>query len=85
MPFGPKIFGLFADYGMFENGLSSKVYTAFNAGIGMRLGKVFGLYFPVYMTKEMDAAYGNANYATRIRFTLKLNITNKPLNLSGIL
>ncbi|MCC6702079.1 MAG: M1 family metallopeptidase [Fluviicola sp.] len=85
MPFGPKIFGLFADYGMFENGLSSKVYTAFNAGIGMRLGKVFGLYFPVYMTKEMDAAYGNANYASRIRFTLKLNITNKPLNLSGIL
>lgn len=81
----PKIgiFGLFADAGAFHNGKT--VNTAFNAGLGIRLGKIFGLYFPIYMSKELEASFGNSNYAEKIRFTLKLNVVGKGLKLSSLL
>lgn len=77
------IFGVFADAGVFYNGTSTN--TVFNTGIGMRLGKVFGLYFPVWMNKEMNDSYPDLDYAKRIRFTLKMNIVNKNLNLGSFL
>jgi hypothetical protein len=76
------IFGIFADAGAFSNGVS--VNSVVNTGIGMRLGQVFGLYFPVWMSKNLDDSYGNSNYAERIRFTLKMNIVNKGLSLNSL-
>jgi hypothetical protein len=81
----PKIgiFGLFADAGVFHNGTT--INSAINMGVGIRLAKVFGLYFPVWMSKELDNSFGNSNYAERIRFTLKINVVNKGLKLSSLL
>jgi hypothetical protein len=77
-----SIFGLFADLGAFHNGTA--LNSAVNAGIAMRLGKVFGLYFPLYMSTELKASYGNSSYSEKIRFTLKMNIVNKGIKLSSL-
>ena len=82
----PKIsfIGVFADYGVFKNGPSSNVNSALNTGVGLRIAKVFGLYFPLWMSDEMNDSFGT-NYVDKIRFTLKLNPMNKPLKLSSLL
>ena len=82
-PIKPNIFGVFADFGTFYNG--SSFNGAINTGLALRLGKIFGVYFPVWMSKQMDAAYNSQNYAERIRFTLKMNIQSKPINFMELL
>lgn len=77
------IFGLFADAGVFSNGIS--LNSAINTGVGIRLAKIFGLYFPIWMSKELDDSFGNSKYAEKIRFTLKINVVNKGLKLSSLL
>jgi len=85
LPFGPKIFGVFADAGVFPGPLNDgKVMSAFDVGLGIRLGKIFGLYFPLYNSQDMENAYASKNYTTRIRFTLRFNLANKPLNIGGL-
>lgn len=81
----PKIgiFGLFADLGTFHNGIA--LNSMINTGVGMRFGKVFGLYFPIWMSKELNNSYGNSKYAEKIRFTLKMNIVNKGIKLSSLI
>ena len=83
LPLKPGIFGIFADAGGFQNG--NVFYAAFNTGLGVRLGKVFGIYFPLYMSKNLEDAYGNAKYGEKIRFTLKLNFVNKPFSLGNFM
>jgi hypothetical protein len=79
-PIGPNIFGIFADAGVFANPLNNgSARAAYDVGLGIRVGKVFGLYFPVYISDDMDNAYASANYGSRIRFTLQLNILNRGL------
>ena len=80
----PKIgfLGLYADYGVFSNGVS--VNSAINTGVGVRFGKVFGLYLPVWMSKELNDSFGNSPYAEKIRFTLKFNPVNRNLNLTSL-
>lgn len=77
------IFGLFADAGVFSNGVS--VNSVLNTGVGVRIAKVFGLYFPVYMSKELNDSFGNSKYAEKVRFTLKMNLVNKGLSLNSLL
>jgi hypothetical protein len=77
------IFGIFADAGVFDNG--SSINSVFNTGIGVRISKVFGLYFPVWMSTNLKDSYGNSNYAEKIRFTLRMNVVNKPIKLSSLL
>jgi hypothetical protein len=74
-----SIFGVFADFGTFYNGTS--VNSAINAGAAIRISSVFGMYFPIWMSKELDASYGNSKYGEKIRLTLKLNLVNKGLKL----
>jgi hypothetical protein len=69
--------GVFADFGAF--GTQVDVEFAANVGLGMRLGDVFGIYFPLYSTDNIMQSLGG-NYAVRIRFTLKMNLVNQ-LNL----
>jgi hypothetical protein len=59
--------------------------SAINTGIGLRFGKAFGLYLPIWMSKELKTSFGNSNYAEKIRFTLKINLVNKGLKLSSLL
>lgn len=75
LPYIPKLFGAFIDAGLFHNGTSES--TAINMGLGMKLGDVFGVYFPLWMSQELSASFGNSRYAEKIRFTLNLNIANK--------
>jgi len=86
LPYVPKIFGVFADFGVFPNALSGeKALVAYDLGLGMRLGKVLGLYFPLLISEDMNNAYGTMNYTARIRFTLRMSITNRGLNLGSLL
>jgi hypothetical protein len=83
LPIKPNLFGLFVDYGLFENG--NNLESMFNSGIGLRISKFFGLYFPVLMSDNLSLSYGTANYWSKIRFTLRLNFVNKPFNISNLL
>lgn len=83
IPVKPNIFGVFADVGTFYNGVN--YHSAINTGLALRLGNVFGVYFPLWMSKQMDASYGSKNYAERIRFTLKFNIQSKPLKFTDLI
>jgi hypothetical protein len=94
LPIKPGIFGVFADFGAFWNNIDStgvnpgtnsiKVNTAANAGLAIRISNFFGVYFPLWMSNELDQSFGNSSYLTKIRFTMKFNIMNKSINLSGL-
>ena len=89
LPIKPGIFGAFFDVGTFHNGIT--LNTVYNAGLGVRLGDIFGLYFPIpgLISPQIEDTFkdgdGKIQYGQMIRFTLKFNIFNKPLNLSGLL
>ncbi|MBI1838316.1 MAG: hypothetical protein HYR91_13725, partial [Flavobacteriia bacterium] len=77
LPIKPNCFGIFADAGAFSK--SGVVYGVFNTGIGFRISKVFGIYFPLYQSQNESMLF--TNYSSKIRFTLKMNIVNKGLRL----
>jgi hypothetical protein len=77
------IFGVFADFGAFSNGFS--VNTAINTGLAMRFGKVFGVYFPIWMSKELNDSYNGGKYGEKIRFTLKMNLVNQSGKLFSLI
>lgn len=83
LPINPNLLGVFYDAGLFSNG--TNIVAAHNMGLGLRLSKIFGVYFPLWMSKNLDASYGNLNYGAKIRFTVKLNLVNKSLKLSNLL
>ncbi len=83
LPYLPNFLGIFADVGVFDNGTS--IESAINTGIGMKIGDVFGLYFPVWMSKELNDSFGNSGYGSKIRLTLSINVFNKPFNLNQFL
>lgn len=72
--------GVFGDFGTFYNG--NVVNYVFNAGLGIRLSSIFGVYFPLVQSSSIGDLY--ANYTGNIRLTLKFNPFNKPFSLSGI-
>jgi hypothetical protein len=76
------IFGIFADAGVFDNGTS--LNSVWNAGVGMRISKVLGVYFPIWMSTNLKDSYGNSSYTEKIRFTLKMNIVNKGISLNSL-
>jgi hypothetical protein len=67
--------GVFADLGA-VGGDSGTEFVG-NIGLGMRLGEVFGVYFPIYSTDNIIQSTGSNAYAERIRFTLKMNLVNQ--------
>jgi hypothetical protein len=80
LPIKPDFLGAFADFGAFSNG--SIVNGAFNTGLAIRLSTFFGVYFPLYRSENMGDLY--TNYSDNIRFTLKLNMVNRGIKLSGL-
>jgi hypothetical protein len=84
-PIGPNIFGIYADFGLFDQAYKSTPTQVYDLGLAIRLGTIFGIYFPVVQSDNITKAYSSANYLERIRFTLKFNLTNKPLDLMKLL
>jgi hypothetical protein len=74
----------FADAGVFEENNTSDTKYAINTGIALRISNVFGLYFPLWMSEDLNNSYSSNNYAERIRFTLKLNLVNNGSFISSI-
>jgi hypothetical protein len=79
-----SMFYAFADAGIFEDNMTNSTKVAINTGLALRISNVFGLYFPIWMNKDLEDSYSNSNYAERIRFTLKMNLVNKGSFVSGI-
>lgn len=85
LPLKPGIFGIFVDAGGFQKG---NTFTGvLSTGIGVKLSKVFSVYFPVYMSKNLVNVYKatDAKYLEKIRFTIRLNALNKPFKLGDLL
>jgi hypothetical protein len=74
----------FADAGIFDDKSTSDTQYAINTGLALRISNVFGLYFPLWMSEDLNNSYSGTNYAERIRFTLKLNLVNKGSFVSSI-
>jgi hypothetical protein len=78
----PKLgfLGLFADGGAFFDG--NTINYAYNAGLGLKLGNIVGIYVPLVRSRDMGDPL--VNFSNNIRITLKLNPFNKPINVSGL-
>lgn len=83
LPLPTGLIGLYADAGLFHNGIS--IQSAFQFGVGIRAGKFLGVYFPIWMSKELNDSFGNSPYSEKIRFTLNLNQLNKPLRINSFI
>jgi hypothetical protein len=81
LPIQPNMFVAFADFGVYDNGVG--VSTLYNAGLGINLGDVVGVYFPLIQSNNMGDLY--LNYKSSIRLTLRFNPFNLPFKLSSIL
>ena len=66
--------GVFADVGAVD--LNGTVYGMYNTGLGIRIGKVFGIYFPLLTSDNLIQGMLSENYLDRIRFTLSMNFVN---------
>jgi hypothetical protein len=75
-----KFIGYYLDAGVFKNEIT--VNSAINMGLALRISSAFGVYFPLWMSKELNDSFGNSKYAEKIRFTLKMNIVNKGLRFN---
>lgn len=81
LPIQPNMFVAFADFGVYDNGVG--VATLYNAGLGIELGEIVGVYFPLVQSANMGDLY--LNYKTSIRLTLRFNPFNLPFKLSSLL
>lgn len=76
LPIKPNIVGVFADFGA-GSGTFQTVDMYYNAGVALRLGKVFGVYFPLVYGSNNISGDLFTNYAQNIRFTLRINPVNR--------
>ncbi len=78
LPIKPNCFVGFVDVGA----VPLNLYV--NTGVGIKLGNVVGLYFPLWRSANMGANLFD-NYTNEIRLTLKFNPLAKPLLLKKLL
>ena len=83
LPIKPNFFGVFADFGA-GRGTFQTVDMYYNAGVALRLGKVFGVYFPLVYGNNTFSGDLFTNYAQNIRFSLRINPVNR-LGLHALL
>ncbi|MCF8202291.1 MAG: M1 family metallopeptidase [Crocinitomicaceae bacterium] len=76
LPIKPNLVGVFADFGA-GRGTFQTVDMYYNAGMALRLGKVFGVYFPLVYGSNNISGDLFTNYAQNIRFTLRINPVNR--------
>jgi hypothetical protein len=84
LPLRGGIFGLYADAGVFHNGVG--INEAYQFGGAIKFGDVFGVYFPIpiWMSKELSDSFGVSKYPEKIRFTLNFNLFNKQINIADM-
>ena len=82
IPLKPNLFGLFCNQGLYPS--FEKIEYVSNAGLALRIGDIFGVYFPLVRSRNMGSLY-NANYADEIRFTLQFNIVENGFNLGSFI
>lgn len=77
----PKLgfLGAFADLGAF--GGASGTQTLADAGIGLRVRNILGVYMPLYLSGALKNSFVDQGIAERIRFSLKLNLVNNGIKL----
>ncbi|MFM7387784.1 MAG: hypothetical protein ACKO5L_06455, partial [Bacteroidota bacterium] len=80
LPVKPNIFVAFADFGVFDDGI--KAAALYNAGLGINLADVVGIYFPLVQSNNMGNLY--QNYASSIRLTLRFNPFNLPFKVANL-
>ena len=72
---------VFSNQGVFYNG--NNIDFIHNSGLSVSIGNVMGIYFPLLRSKSMGNLFDD--YGRELRFTLKLNIFDKGLNLSSLI
>lgn len=82
LPVKPNVFGLFLNQGLFPKG--QKMEYMFNTGLALKVGEVFGVYFPLYRSSNMGNLF-NGGYADEIRFTIQFNIVENGRNLGDFI
>jgi hypothetical protein len=71
VPYLPMVV-MYGDFGMFDN--FGTMETVYDAGVGIRMGEAFGVYFPLLESQNMINAYpAGIKYWNKIRFTLSMN------------
>lgn len=81
LPINPNIFVAYGDVGLFDDGIrTSMLYTA---GLGVNLGGIFGVYFPLVQSINLGDLY--ANYKSSVRLTLNFNPFQLPVNIKQLL
>ncbi|MGB0932993.1 MAG: M1 family metallopeptidase [Lishizhenia sp.] len=68
------MFGVYGDVGATDQ--NGTVYGVYDAGIGMRVGGLLNVYFPVLQSQNLEDSFISKAYEQRIRFTLNLNLVN---------
>lgn len=82
LPVKPNVFGVFLNQGLFPKG--QKMDYMMNTGLALKIGDVFGVYFPLYRSSNMGDLF-KSNYLDEIRFTLQFNIVESGLNIGGFI
>ncbi|MEY4141568.1 MAG: hypothetical protein RL110_940 [Bacteroidota bacterium] len=81
LPIKPNIFEAFGDVGFYDNGI--KTVMLYNAGLGINLGEVVGIYFPLIQSSNMGNLY--TNYGKNVRLTLRFNPFNLPFRIQNLI
>lgn len=85
-PIGPSFLGFFGDFGVFPSLLKGdKIQTVYDAGIGVKVAKMIGVYVPLITSQNIKDAQKGLNFAEKIKISLKLNFTNRPVRLRGLI
>ena len=82
LPVKPNVFGVFLNQGLFPK--EQKMDYMLNTGLALKIGDVFGVYFPLYRSSNMGELF-KSNYLDEIRFTLQFNIVESGLSLGGFI
>ena len=82
IPLKPNLFGLFYNQGLYPT--SEKIEYLSNAGLAIRIGDIFSVYFPLVRSQNMGALY-QENYTDEIRFTLQFNIVENGFNIGSFI
>lgn len=81
LPIKPNLFEAYADFGIYDNGIG--ITYLYNAGFGINISDIVGLYFPLVQSSNLGDLY--SNYLSSFRLTLRINPFNLPIHLSTLI
>jgi hypothetical protein len=69
--------GVFGNYGFFEN--NGTQYTPYALGVGYEIGDLFGLYYAIAQSDNLNSGYASSVFGQQIRITLNIDLFNSGL------